>query len=113
MPGELLDDGEDAPQFVLAGNRCGAGTGRFPPYVNNLGAFIDETQGGTSNRYRLTRPMTRQARSVGAGGTAASDIGGDSISKKGSARSAGHAETGDRSTIPGEYRLFFRHTHGA
>src|SRR4051812_16068973 len=53
--------------------------------------------------------MTRQARSVGAGGTAASDIGSGSISKTGVGRNGGHAESGDRCTIPGEYRLFFRH----
>ena len=51
--------------------------------------------------------MTRQARSVGAGGTAAtSGIGRDCSRQKELRRTVA---TGDCSTIPGEYRLFFRH----
>src|SRR3954463_1109107 len=47
--------------------------------------------------------MTRQARSVGAGGTAAIDIGRDSSSRR--------PESGDRGLILGEYRLFFHRPH--
>src|SRR5690349_1845025 len=61
------------------------------------------TDGGISSRYRLTRPMTRQARSVGAGGAAAIDIGRDSSSRQ--------PESGDRGLILGEYRLFFYRPH--
>src|SRR6187551_3084304 len=47
--------------------------------------------------------MTRQARSVGAGGAAANDIGRDSSSRQ--------PESGDRGLILGEYRLFFHRPH--
>jgi hypothetical protein len=61
--------------------------------------------------YRFTSPMTRQARSVGAGGAAAIGIERDCISKNESARAVAGCRSGDRCAIPGEYALFFASPH--